>query len=46
MERLRHHFRDRRDVYVSGNLLVYYEEGNPGASVAPDVFVVWGWSCG
>ena len=29
-------------MYVSGNLLVYYEEGNPGASVAPDVFVVLG----
>jgi Uma2 family endonuclease len=42
VERLRHHFRDRRDVYVSGNLLLYYEEGNPGASVAPDVFVVLG----
>ena len=32
----------RRDVYVSGDLLVYYEEGNPRASVAPDVFVVFG----
>ena len=42
VERLRYHFRDRRDVYVSGNLLLYYEEGNPGASVAPDVFVVLG----
>ncbi|MGI8424624.1 MAG: Uma2 family endonuclease [Chloroflexota bacterium] len=30
------------DVYVSGNLLIYYEEGNPRASVAPDVFVVLG----
>ena len=29
-------------MYVSGNLLLYYEEGNPGASVAPDVFVVVG----
>src|SRR4029453_1287894 len=37
-----YHFRDARDVYVSGNLLLYYEEGNPGASVAPDVFVVRG----
>jgi Uma2 family endonuclease len=27
-------------VYVSGNLLVYYVEGNPKKSVAPDVFVV------
>src|ERR671932_1014426 len=35
-------FRDRPDVYVAGNLLLYYEEGNPAASVAPDVFVVVG----
>jgi hypothetical protein len=27
-------------VYVSGNLLVYYEEGNPKRSFAPDSFVV------
>ena len=39
---LRDFFRHRRDVYVSGNLLIYYEEGNPDASVAPDVFVVMG----
>lgn len=32
----------RRDVYVSADLLVYYEEGNPRVSVAPDVFVVFG----
>src|SRR5919205_2502076 len=35
-------FRDRPDVYVAGNLLLYYEEGNPAAAVAPDVFVVFG----
>jgi Uma2 family endonuclease len=35
-------FRDRPDIYVAGNLLLYYEEGNPAASVAPDVFVVAG----
>ena len=40
--RLRHHFRSRRDVYVSGNLLIYYQEGNPLEVVAPDVFVVIG----
>ncbi len=28
-----------KHVYVSGNLLIYYEEGNPKKSVAPDVFV-------
>ena len=39
---LRDYFRRRPDVYVSGNLLIYYEEGNVHASVAPDVFVVFG----
>lgn len=39
---LRDYFRRRSDVYVSGNLLIYYEEGNPNASVAPDAFVVFG----
>ena len=42
IEMLENHFRSRPDVYVSGNLLLYYEEGNPKASVAPDVFVVFG----
>ena len=41
-DRLRLHFRHRDDVYVAGNLLIYYEEGNPNARVAPDVFVVLG----
>jgi Uma2 family endonuclease len=36
------YFHNRPDVYVSGNLLIYYEEGNPKAAVAPDVFVVFG----
>ena len=39
---LDHHFRDRPDVYVSSDLLIYYEEGNPRARAAPDVFVVFG----
>ena len=39
---LRTHFRDREDVYVGGDMFVYYEEGNPRAVVAPDVFVVIG----
>jgi Uma2 family endonuclease len=29
-------------AYVAGNLFIYYEEGNPAASVAPDVFVIFG----
>ena len=39
IELLKFFFAGRR-VYVSGNLLVYYEEGNPKRSFAPDVFVV------
>ena len=30
------------DVYVAGNLLLYYTEGFPKKCVAPDVFVVKG----
>ena len=39
---LRVRYGERPDVYVSGDLLVYYEEGNRNVSVAPDVFVVFG----
>ncbi len=39
---LRIYFQNRRHVYVSDNLFIYYEEGNPGAVVAPDVFVIFG----
>jgi Uma2 family endonuclease len=39
-------FRDEPDVYVSGNLLIYYVEGDPRKRVAPDVFVVRGVSKG
>ena len=39
---LRDHFRDRPDVYVAANLLLYYERYNREAVVAPDVFVVIG----
>ena len=35
-------FGRREDVYVSGDLLIYYEKGNPKVSIAPDVFVVYG----
>jgi Uma2 family endonuclease len=39
ISRLKRLFSGQR-VYVSGNLLVYYVEGNPRKSFAPDVFVV------
>ena len=35
-------FAERPDVYVGGDMFVYYEEGNPRASVVPNVFVVFG----
>ena len=42
VDRLGLYFRNDPDVYVSGDLLIYYEEGNPKRCVAPDVFVVFG----
>lgn len=41
------YYQDRDDVYVVGNLLLYYQEGNPregdfGKSVSPDLMVVLG----
>lgn len=42
VEVLEIYFQNREDVYVSGNLFIYYQKGNPKAVVAPDVFVVFG----
>ena len=41
MELLERFFQGQQ-VYVSGDLLVYYERGNPKKFVVPDVFVVLG----
>ena len=41
IELLRYRFRNQR-VYVSGDLLVYYEPQNPKKFVVPDAFVVKG----
>ena len=35
-------YREQSDVYVSGNLRIYYEQGNRRKHRAPDVFVVFG----
>ncbi len=40
--KLKGRYSDRPDVAVIGSMLVYYEEGNVHASVAPDVFVIFG----
>ncbi|MGF1571073.1 MAG: Uma2 family endonuclease [Nodosilinea sp.] len=36
------YFKGRPNIYVSGNLFIYYEEGNPKACLSPDVFVIFG----
>jgi len=40
--RLKARYADRDDVYVSGHMFVYYEEGDPASVFAPDVMVVFG----
>jgi Uma2 family endonuclease len=42
IEALKLWFRALEDVYVSGDLMVYYVEGDANVSVSPDVFVVKG----
>jgi len=39
IETLGHHFAHDPNVYISGNLLLYYEEGNRRKHVSPDVLV-------
>ena len=36
------HFRDRPDVYISGNIFVYYSPGNLSDKVSPDILVAFG----
>ena len=42
IETLKVHFQSRTDVYVSGNIMFYYEEGNPRKVFSPDVMVSFG----
>ncbi|MYB63197.1 Uma2 family endonuclease [Candidatus Poribacteria bacterium] len=42
IQMLRYHYRNKNDVYVSGNIFMYYVEEDPRQSVSPDVFVVFG----
>jgi len=39
---LKDRYRKDPNVYVAGNLFLYFEEGNPRRNVAPDVMVVLG----
>ena len=42
LQTLKAHFAEMPDVYVSGDILTYYTEGDPRAVVAPDVLVAFG----
>ncbi len=42
IEALEDRYRDDPQVYVAGNLFIYYVEGDPFQFIAPDVFVVFG----
>jgi len=42
IEALKIYFQSRQDVYISGNLMFYYEEGNSHKSFSPDVMVCFG----
>jgi Uma2 family endonuclease len=39
---LRHYFRQRSDIYVIGNIFLYYEEGHPESRRSPDLMIVKG----
>lgn len=39
---LSHFFRNDPNIYVSGNLFIYYDKKNSKKNIAPDVFVVRG----
>ena len=38
IQMLKHHYRNETDVYVSGNLFMYYVEGEPRKCVSRDRF--------
>ena len=40
--RIENHFAHIPDVYVLGDMMMYYEEGNPRKSISPDIFVTFG----
>jgi Uma2 family endonuclease len=42
IEALRERFRDKTDVYVCGDMFLYFKEGDPRSVVSPDAFVVRG----
>ena len=41
-DQLETHYKARHDVYVAGSMAVYHRQGDPGAVVVPDLFVMLG----
>ncbi len=42
IQTLRDHYAGEHDVYISGNILLFYVEGDRRKHIAPDVFLVRG----
>lgn len=42
IEMLRDYYTADENVYISGNMMMYFEEGNPRRCVSPDLFVTLG----
>ena len=42
LEALKEHFRGNHEVYVSGDIMMYYREGDPRKCISPDVLVCFG----
>ena len=42
LQALEAHFAQKPDVYISGDILMYYRQGDPRKSIAPDVLVCFG----
>ena len=42
LQTLETHFTEHPEVYISGDILMYYQKGQPRRVVAPDVLVVFG----
>ncbi len=42
LQALEAHFAQKPDVYISGDIMMYYREGDPRKSISPDVLVCFG----
>ena len=42
IEALKHHYRNDQQIYVSGNIMLYFQEGEPRECISPDVLVTIG----